>query len=83
MSETFQPRTILQIIKAAGGPGAIATASNGAVSVDAIYKWAHIGIPDRHWVFVMPLADASAEEMLAANISARSSSHSAVSDGPA
>lgn len=74
MSEASQFRSIPQIIKDAGGTAAIAAASNGAVSVEAVYKWPSIGIPDRHWSFIMPLAQASAEEMLAANIAARSPS---------
>ena len=74
MSEASEFRSIPQIIKAAGGPATIAAASEGAVSVEAVYKWPRIGIPDRHWSFVMSLANASAEEMLAANIAARSPS---------
>lgn len=65
-------RTIRDIIKAAGGPSAIAQASEGEVTIDAIYKWPNIGIPDRHWPIVMPLAEATADEMLAANIAVRS-----------
>lgn len=72
MSEASEHRSIPQIIQAAGGAATIAAASDGAVSVDAVYKWPRIGIPDRHWAFVMPLANASADEMLAANIAARS-----------
>lgn len=74
MSEASDPRTISDIIKAAGGPAKVADASSGVVSVDAVYKWPKIGIPDRHWPLVMPLAGASAEEMLAANVAARSPS---------
>ncbi|WP_398471532.1 carph-isopro domain-containing protein [Tardiphaga sp.] len=65
-------RTVSTIIKDAGGPLAIATASAGTVSVEAVYKWPKIGIPDRHWPTVMPLAAATAAEMLAANVAARS-----------
>lgn len=64
-------RTVSDIIKEAGGAVAIAAASNGEVSADAAYKWQKIGIPDRHWPIVMPLAGATAEEMLAANIAVR------------
>lgn len=64
-------RTIREIIKAAGGPMAIAAASDGSVTVDAVYKWPQIGIPDRHWTFILPLAGATADEMLAANVAAR------------
>lgn len=65
-------RTIPQIIKAAGGAGKISEASKGELTVNAIYKWRRIGIPDRHWPIVMPLAKASANEMLKANLAARS-----------
>lgn len=70
MSEEFD-RSIPKIIKDAGGPSKVASASCGAVTVDAVYKWSKIGIPDRHWPLVMPLARASAAEMLAANLAAR------------
>jgi len=65
-------RTVSDIIQSAGGPAAIANASGGRITIDAVYKWAKIGIPDRHWPVVMPLAEASADEMLAANVLARS-----------
>ena len=65
-------KSVPDIIKAAGGPSAIADASEGRIKVDAIYKWPSIGIPDRHWPLVLPLAGASAEEMMLANIAARS-----------
>ena len=64
-------KSVPDIIKAAGGPVAVAAASNGEISAEAVYKWPKIGIPDRHWPLVMPLADATADEMLAANIAAR------------
>lgn len=73
MTETAtRAKTIRDIIEAAGGPAAIADASNGSVSVEAVYKWPKIGIPDRHWPFILPLACATADEMLAANVAARS-----------
>jgi hypothetical protein len=65
-------RTVADIIKDAGGPSAIATESKGSISVEAVYKWPRIGIPDRHWAVVMPRAKASAHEMLLANTAARS-----------
>jgi predicted RNA polymerase sigma factor len=74
MRQTSYPRSISEIIRAAGGPARVADASSGEVSVDAVYKWPKIGIPDRHWSFLMPLAGASAEEMLAANVAARAPS---------
>lgn len=66
-------RTISEIIKDAGGPGAIAADPESTTSTEAVYKWTKIGIPDRHWPIVMRLANASAEEMLAANVATRSS----------
>lgn len=72
MSETeTRARTVRDIIKAAGGPMAIAAASDGSVTAEAVYKWPHIGIPDRHWTFLLPLAGATPDEMLAANVAAR------------
>ena len=70
-------RTIPDIIKDAGGASAIAGASDGRVSIDAIYKWPKIGIPDRHWPLVLPLAKASADELMAANLMARERSAAA------
>lgn len=64
-------RSIAEIIKDAGGATAIAEASAGKVTAEAVYKWPKIGIPDRHWPLVLPLASASADEMLAANLAAR------------
>lgn len=66
-------RSIPDIIKAAGGPAAISAAANGEITTDAVYKWPKIGIPDRHWPIVMPLANATAAEMLAANVAVRES----------
>jgi hypothetical protein len=72
MSETeTHARTVREIIEAAGGPIAIAAASEGSVTAEAVYKWPRIGIPDRHWTFILPLARATADEMLAANVAAR------------
>ena len=64
-------RTIREIIEAAGGAPTVASALQRKVTPDAVYKWYDIGIPDRHWPTIMPMADATAAEMLAANISAR------------
>lgn len=72
MGKRLIHRSIAEIIHAAGGFARIAEASNGAVTIDAVYKWPKIGIPDRHWPVVIPLANSSAEEMLAANVAARS-----------
>lgn len=70
-------RSIPEIIKAAGGAPRIAEASGGGIKVDAVYKWPKIGIPDRHWPTIMPLAAATAEEMHAANLVARTQPASA------
>jgi len=65
-------RTISEIIKAAGGAKAIEAASCGSITTDAVYKWPGIGIPDRHWETIIPLAGSSPDELYAANIAARS-----------
>lgn len=73
MTETV-PKSIHAIIEAAGGFAAVAQAcreGNSKLTIDAVYKWPTIGIPDRHWPYIMPLAGATAEEMLAANLFAR------------
>ena len=64
-------RTVVQIIEAAGGARAISTASNGTISADAVYKWPQIGIQDRHWEILIRLANASPDELYAANCAAR------------
>lgn len=70
-------RTVADIIRDAGGPSAIASKSEGSISIEAVYKWSKIGIPDRHWSVVLPMAHATAEEMLSANIAARSKEQAA------
>lgn len=63
---------IRQIIKKAGGAVAIASQPDAdSISVEAVYKWPKIGIPDRHWPLVMRLSGATADELLAANVAAR------------
>jgi hypothetical protein len=67
--------TVPDIIKRAGGATAIETASKaegGGVTAEAVYKWPGIGIPDRHWPLIMRLSGATASQMLAANVAARS-----------
>jgi hypothetical protein len=64
-------RTIPELIEGAGGPAAIVRALDNAISVEAVYKWPKIGIPDRHWPVLIPMALSDAEEMMAANIKAR------------
>jgi hypothetical protein len=68
---TVKRRTIEQIIKAAGGASLVSRASGPSLTYDAVYKWSKNGIPDRHWPLLISLADASAEELFHANISAR------------
>ena len=64
-------RTVRQIIEAAGGADKVSLALGEAVTPGAVYKWFRIGIPDRHWPAILPMAGASADELLAANIAAR------------
>lgn len=66
-----KPRSIEQIILAAGGPSAISEALDGKVTPGAVIKWLNIGIPDRHWIGIIPLANSSAEELMVANLHAR------------
>jgi hypothetical protein len=65
------PRTVKQILEAAGGAAKIAEASAGSISAEAVWKWPKIGIPDRHWPLIMGLTEVSADELLAANVAAR------------
>ncbi len=69
-------RSLKEIIEAAGGPGAIAAASDGGVTAEAVYKWRKIGIPDRHWPLLMRMCAVSADELLAANVAARTPTES-------
>jgi hypothetical protein len=67
-------RTIRQIIDAAGGSAAVTVAAFQAgheLTTGAIYKWRQNGIPDRYWSILMPMAGATADELLAANEHAR------------
>lgn len=70
-------RTISEIIKAAGGARGISEATEGAVKVDAIYKWQTIGVPDRHWPILIQLGGSSPDELFEANRIARSASEQA------
>jgi hypothetical protein len=63
--------TIEEIIKAAGGAKAIADASAGTIKRDAVYKWAAIGIPDRHWPILILLAGVTPQQLFDANLLAR------------
>jgi hypothetical protein len=62
-------RTVREIVDAAGG--AVSLSPVLGVTPDAIYKWDSIGIPDRHWPKLIPIAASNAAELLAANIAAR------------
>jgi hypothetical protein len=59
--------SISDIIWAAGGPNAIAAASNGQLSVDAVHKWRRNGIRDWNWAILMSLCDVTAAQLLEAN----------------
>jgi hypothetical protein len=65
-------RSLVEIIEAAGGAKSIEAATSGTIKRDAVYKWPQIGIPDRHWEVIIPLAGSSAEELYQANRIARS-----------
>jgi hypothetical protein len=63
-------RTIREIIDAAGGRNAVAAALYAAgqgLTTGAIHKWEINGIHDRYWKVVMPLANATPEELFQAN----------------
>jgi len=70
---------IRDIIKRAGGASAIAAAApaDAPVTIEAVYKWPKIGIPDRHWPWIMQLAGVTADELLTANVAARSTTEAA------
>lgn len=76
-------RTITEIIKAAGGARVVAEALKSDLTKDAVYKWAQIGIPDRHWETVIRLADSSPEELYQANLAARAPNEPAQAEAPA
>jgi len=66
--------TVTKIIKDAGGVAAIERAcvdAGVAITRDAIYKWRHTGIPDRHWRVLIPLTNLGPEEFYRANCAAR------------
>lgn len=64
-------RTILEIIKAAGGHQAVSAATGGKIKPDAVRKWPQIGVPDRHWPVLIELAQATPDELFEANRVAR------------
>ena len=63
-------RSVKELIEAAGGAEAIARYS-GDISEYAPLKWPQIGIPEKHWGTMAALAQASVEELYAANKVAR------------
>lgn len=76
MSEAAnQPKTVKDIIEAAGGFAAVAAAvvetGDLKLTIDAVYKWQRNGIPDRYWAPIIPLAKTTADEIFAANELAR------------
>lgn len=60
-------RTVDQIIEDAGGVTFV-SAHLPQRSRWAVYKWKAKGIPSRHWPVLIKLADATADELLAANM---------------
>jgi len=69
--------TITEIIERAGGPGAIAracVAAGAKLTKDAVYKWPHIGIPDRHWPIIIALTSCDPLSLYIANCAARGQS---------
>lgn len=83
MSTDERPRpSVGDILKLAGGVPAIAAASDGRLTTDAVYKWPKIGIPDRHWPHLIDLARArgaivTPDDLMSANIAARGPTESA------
>ena len=68
--QNMEQRTIRAMIDDAGGANPVAEAAVAAgyeLTVDAVYKWRHNGIPDRYWSIVMPMAGATADELFRAN----------------
>lgn len=57
---------ITDIIRRCGGAKVVAREAE-RVSVDAVYKWTKIGIPDRHWPLVIRLSGVTADELVQAN----------------
>lgn len=51
---------IVETIREAGGPVAVARASQRSehpVGIDAVFKWYRNGIPSEHWAMLMKLVD--------------------------
>lgn len=74
-------QTIHDIIKAAGdgrtwaGAERLAKATRGSlkpISIDAVYRWPRMGIPDVHWPVVMALVpNLTADQLMRLNIEVR------------
>lgn len=78
--------TLKEIIERAGGAKVIVEAINAAgarltvgkdgqpkpLTIEAVYKWASIGVPDRYWPVLIERAEVTAQDMLDANLAARS-----------
>lgn len=64
-------RTIIEIIRDAGGARGIEAATEGRIKSDAVYKWSANGIPDRHWPVLIKHAGASPDELFEANRAVR------------
>ncbi|MGV1870909.1 carph-isopro domain-containing protein [Agrobacterium rosae] len=72
--EATSTLTVSEIIGRAGGPRAIADASQQSrepFSKDAVYKWAKGGIPDRHWPIIIALTGLKVAQIYEANVAAR------------
>lgn len=70
-----EPNAVQKIVQRAGGAILIASSieaeTGDRFTAGAVYKWAKIGIPDRYWPLLIRLADASADELMAANVEVR------------
>lgn len=67
ITEAGDRPTVASIIKAAGGVNAIAAASRGELTIDAVHKWRRNGIRDWHWPLLMSLCDVTPDQLLQAN----------------
>lgn len=62
--------TVADLIKRAGGPDQISTASNDTsdpVTAGAVHKWRVNGIPEIHWSLFMRATAATADQIYRAN----------------
>jgi len=66
---------IKRIIKASGGPEAIAAGARARgtkLTAWSVYKWQSNGIPEKHWPLIVDLSGATIEDLFAANTELRS-----------